>query len=160
MASDDLRGLLDRQEIVDITVSYCRALDTCDWELLGSCFTEDGVLDVGPWGTHTGVETIVSLCAGLFPGFDRTQHVVANHVITISGDTATCTCDLVAEHLLRSSAGGDQTTTRAVYRDELVRADRRWKIARRKLDIIWREGNISLFEEAAARVQAGQARTS
>jgi hypothetical protein len=157
---DALRRLLDRQEIVDVTVSYCRALDTCDWELLAGCFTEEGELDVGPWGIHQGRQAIVALCSALFPGFDCTQHVVSNHAIEITGDTATSTCDLVAEHLLRSFAGDDQTATRGLYRDQLVRATDGWQIAHRRLGISWREGNIALFEEALARVQAGHGRTS
>lgn len=157
--SDELQRLLDRQSIVDVTVAYCRALDHLDWNLLGSCFAEDGVLDVGPWGVHHGRQAIVDLCRPLFPGFDRTQHIVANHVVRVDGDTASATCALVAEHLLRASElGGDQTTTRGIYHDELVRTADGWKIAHRRLEIVWREGNTVLFDEAFARVAGGKGR--
>lgn len=157
--SDDLRALLDRQSIVDVTVAYCRALDHLDWDLLGSCFAENGVLDVGPWGVHRGREAIVDLCRPLFPGFDRTQHIVANHVVRLDGDTASATCSLVAEHLLRSAElGGDQTTTRGIYHDAFARDGDGWRIVHRRLEIVWREGNTVLFDEALARVAHGRGR--
>jgi hypothetical protein len=155
----DLQATIDKQEIVDLTIAYCRALDELDWGLLGSCFTEDGVLDVGPWGVHEGKEAIVALCSPLFPGMDRTQHLVGNHVISITGDEAQGTCYLVAEHLLRTlDGGGDQTTTRGRYHDSFVRTQDGWRIRSRRLEIIWREGNISIFDQALARTSAGYSR--
>jgi ketosteroid isomerase-like protein len=151
--SDDLKRLLDRQEIVDVTIRYCNALDLRDWELLASCFTDDAVFSAGPWGEHEGVEAIVGLCNSVFPGMDMTQHLVSNHVVEVSGDEATCTCDLVAEHLLRAAAGGDQTTTRAIYHDRLRRTADGWRFAHRSLDVTWQEGNVGIWAEALARGQ-------
>lgn len=159
--NDIAARLLDRQEIVDLTISYCRALDNLDWELLGSCFTDDAVLDVGPWGRHKGREAIVALCSPLFPGMDRTQHIVGNHVVEITGDDAQGTCCLVAEHLLRTvEGGGDQTTTRGLYHDRFVRTTDGWRIRDRRLEITWREGDTSIFDQAFARVAAGLGRPS
>ena len=159
--NEQLDWLVDRQAIVDLTVDYCRALDLLDWDLLGRCFTEDAVLDVGPWGIHTGRDAIVALCSPLFPGMDRTQHLVGNHVIEINQDEASGTCYLVAEHLVRTpDTGGDQTTTRGIYHDRFVRTPAGWRIRERRLEITWREGNTSIFDQAFARVAAGAGRPS
>jgi hypothetical protein len=37
----ELQHLIDEREIVRVALTYCRALDTCDWDLLATVFVPD-----------------------------------------------------------------------------------------------------------------------
>lgn len=145
------QDLRDRFEIVAVTYKYALALDTRDWGLLTNCFTPDATADFGVWGKAIGVEQIIAAARPVMEGMERTQHLIANHLITLNGDAAECTCYLVAEHLLSAAAGGSTSTTRGLYRDHFVRTSDGWRIAARILDVTWREGNIGIFDEALSR---------
>ena len=49
----ELRTLVDRQQLVDVSTRYATALDTRDWALLQSCFVPDAV---GDYDTIGGLE--------------------------------------------------------------------------------------------------------
>ena len=150
-ADQDLR---DRDEIVSVTYKYALALDTRDWALLNSCFTPDATADFGVWGKALGIEQIIAAARPVMEGMERTQHIIANHLITLNGDEADCICYLAAEHLLTAAAGSSTSTTRGLYRDRFVRTPGGWRIAARKLEVTWREGNIGIFDEAFRRFTA------
>ena len=42
----------DREQITDLLIRYATALDTRDWHLFDSCFTEDAIADYGTLGGH------------------------------------------------------------------------------------------------------------
>lgn len=157
-----LERLVARQEIVDVTLRYGLALDTHDWELLRTCFTADAVADFGPWGCAKGVEAIIGAAQPVMEGMDMTQHAMLNHLVELdaSGDGASATCVLIAEHLLVTSARASTSTTRGNYRDRFVRADGIWRIAHRHLEVTWREGNVAIFDEAMRRFAARSAETT
>ena len=80
--------LSDRAEIHDVIVRYGWAIDTKDWTLLDSCFTEDAHVDyssnpggkVGPYREVRGwLEKVMS-------AFPVTQHLMANIDVTLDGD--------------------------------------------------------------------------
>lgn len=145
------QALYDRCEIIDVTLRYALALDTRDWALLAQCFTRDATADFGVWGKAVGLEQIAAAARPVMEGMDRTQHTIVNHMLTVNGDVADCTCYLVAEHLLITAVGGSTSTTRGVYRDHFVRTSDGWRIAARVLEVTWREGNTGIFDEAFRR---------
>lgn len=147
-----LKQIVDRQEIVDITVRYCTALDGRDWDLLRTCFAVDARADFGPWGVANGIDEIVGSAAPVMEGMDHTQHIVANHQVELEGDTAIARCALVAEHLLVSDIGATTSTTRGAYEDRFVRTAHGWRISHRSLVVWWREGNTGIFDLAMARL--------
>ena len=72
--------LSDRAEIQDVIVRYGWAIDTKDWALLDTCFTDDAHVDyssnpggkVGPYRQVRGwLEKVMS-------AFPVTQHLMAN----------------------------------------------------------------------------------
>jgi hypothetical protein len=144
----------DRDEIIAVTYKYALALDTRDWALLTNCFTPDATADFGVWGKAFGVEQIIAAARPVMEGMERTQHIIANHLIALNGDEADCTCYLAAEHLLTTAAGGPTSTTRGIYRDRFVRTSGGWRIAARILEVTWREGNTGIFDEALRRFAA------
>ena len=61
-----------------------------------------------------------------------TQHLVSPHVISIDGDRASARTNVHALHLqIRDDGSHNQWVIGAVYHDELVRQNERWRIAKR-----------------------------
>jgi hypothetical protein len=137
----------DRIDISDLLVRYTTALDTRDWDLLHSCFTEDAVVDFDRLGGRKDGWAEIRGAAGIVTGFDRTQHMLSNIVITIDTDEAQASSYIQALHVI----GGEVLIIGGVYHDRLVRTPAGWRIAHRRLDPVWQSGDSVLAARAAAR---------
>ena len=62
----------------------------------------------------------------------------------MSVDTATSLSSLVGRQLLPDFDGGDGVTLHARYHDRLIRTARGWKIAARRLEVLFMEGNVGI----------------
>ncbi len=72
-----------------------------------------------------------------------TQHLVSPHVLSIDGDRATARTPVHALHLqVRNDGSHNQWVIGAVYHDELVRRDNRWRIAKRLALCPYVEGDL------------------
>ena len=137
----------DRSDISDLLVRYATALDTRDWDLLDSCFTEDAVVDYGRLGGRREGWAAIRSAVAFIAGFDRTQHLLSNFVITIDADEAQSSSYVHGQHVI----GREVLTVGGVYRDRIVRTPAGWRIAHRSLDPVWQTGNSVLAAIAAAR---------
>jgi hypothetical protein len=138
-SGDAQQLLVDRAAITDVTIRYCWALDTKDWAVLDSVFTEDANGDlledvVGRVAIKKRVETALS-------HMDETQHLISNHQIVVRGDTATCRCYLQAQHVRKAAHGGPNFIIAGRYEDELKRTADGWRITFRRLVVMWTDGN-------------------
>lgn len=134
----------DRAAIKQLTIDYCWALDTADWDALRQVFRPDVVADLGAGGQN-GVDEIIARVSKALAPLDDSQHMVTNHQITVDGDQATCRCYLQAQHI-RHTDGDDQLyMVGARYEDACVRTAEGWRIAERKLVIMWTEGTRDVF---------------
>ena len=138
-SGDAQQLLVDRAAITDVTIRYCWALDTKDWAVLDSVFTEDANGDlledvVGRVAIKKRVETALSR-------MDETQHLISNHQIVVQGDTATCRCYLQAQHVRKAAHGGPNFIIAGRYEDELKRTPEGWRISFRRLVVMWTDGN-------------------
>jgi hypothetical protein len=138
-SSDAQQLLVDRAAITDVTIRYCWALDTKDWAVLDTVFTEDANGDlledvVGRVAIKKRVETALS-------HMDETQHLISNHQIVVQGDTATCRCYLQAQHVRKAAHGGPNFIIAGRYEDELKRTADGWRITFRRLVVMWTDGN-------------------
>jgi SnoaL-like domain len=150
----DLQALSDRMEIVDVHIRHGRSLDTKDWSLIRTVFTEDAYGDFWVGGQHHGIEAIIHASRSTMENLDGTQHLLSNHEVNVVGVTATARVDLLAGHVLRVDGADSSCTVRGYYRDELVRTDEGWRISRRELTVTWIEGDPSIFElGSAARLE-------
>ena len=84
-------------------------------------------------------------------GFDTTQHVIANIVTDVVGDTTTAVSNVVAVHVIAELGEDGTLTGGGTYRMRLIRADGRWCIAAIRTEVSWLLGNKNLFAEAAER---------
>jgi len=85
----DQQEISDRLEIGDLLARYARAVDTKDWTLWRSLFTDDAHLDYrsagGPVGGREDVGTWLEEALATFP---MTQHLITNVEVVVDGDTA------------------------------------------------------------------------
>jgi hypothetical protein len=105
---EQLQLLVDRAEISDVLHRYATGLNTRDWALYRSIFTDEVDMDLSSTGTPARrwkADDLVESARELFAGFDTTQHLSANHVHAIRGDEATCTSYMRAEHFVITNEG-------------------------------------------------------
>lgn len=84
----ELRLLLDRQQIHDVMMRYCRAVDRIDGELLRSCYWPEATDDHGPFkGT---AEQLFAAIDAMSSAYGVTQHLICNEYVEVEGDRACC----------------------------------------------------------------------
>ena len=134
----DCDALADRLAISDVLVRYATALDSRDWELWRTCFTEDAVLDYETSGVFDREGFVAYASKALT--FAVTQHYVVNHVVELDGDRARSRSYVLAQHVY--AADGALFSLGGVYDDELVRTLDGWRVARRHLTSRWSTGTL------------------
>ena len=133
MASMTLEHLIDRQEIDDLLTRYATSVDTKDWDLYETCFTEDAFIDYesagGIKGKRPEVRAWLEKVMVIFP---MTQHVVCNRVIEIDGDKATAR-SVFYNPMALPGEGKAQSLfiDGGYYNDQLVRTADGWRITER-----------------------------
>ena len=137
--------LLDRQEIVDVTVAYTYALDTKNWDALDDVFLSDATAMLTE--ELAGREAIKERVRRALDHLDVSQHMVSNHHIVITGTTATCCCYLQAQHVREAAPGSPNFIVAGRYEDQLVKTAEGWRISRRELVIMWTDGNPAVARQ-------------
>jgi SnoaL-like domain len=134
-----LQALIDRQEIHDCLLRFCRGMDRFDHELYMSAFHDDAEIAAGPY---------VGDAAGCWDwakpmheaGQVLTHHLLLNHHVEIDGETAHSECyyQFVARNHPWEEGGGETVMLAGGrYIDRLERRDGQWKIALRTNIIEW-----------------------
>lgn len=133
------------RELVEHTLRrYTHAVDSRDWIMLASCFTEDATVSYRGFNDYSGREAVVAGCRRSLTRFIETRHLIGEGVIKLSAsrDEVSCSCDVIATHL---RANDDGTTSRfipgGVYTDRLIHRDGGYLIAHRVLDVTWESGD-------------------
>ena len=132
-------SLEDRQAVVDVTIAYCWALDTRDWDALDEVFLADATASLG--SELIGLEAIKERVTDALKPLDHSQHVVSNHQVRVDGDVATSRCYFVAQHTVAGTEGGPNFIVAGRYEDALLRTAAGWRIRRRELSVTWTDGN-------------------
>jgi hypothetical protein len=151
---EQIQQLVDRAAISDVVHRYATGLDTHDWPMLRSIFTDEIDVDFSSVGARPGrvkADDWVESARILFAGFDATQHLSANHVHDIRGDEATCTSYMRAEHFVLTTEGENYYTMGGYYINRLVRTPDGWKLAAVTLTVTWNRGNRHVLRLAARR---------
>ncbi len=147
MVADELQRIIDRTEIVELTAKYCWALDTCSYDSLDNVFVVDATADL--LEDLVGREAIKARIKRALDPLDGTQHMVSNHVVNISGDTATCRCYLQSQHVRAQKVGGSNFIVAGRYDDLLKRTSEGWRITHRTLTTMWTDGNPAVASGGA-----------
>lgn len=139
MDTGDSDRASQEREIIDLTVRYAWAIDDRCFAELGEVFAPDATADYGRMGVFHGLEAITEAVAGALARFDRTQHIVSNHQVTIDGERARGRCYFQAQHVAIDSGAERNHMVAGSYLDEFRRTGAGWRIASRTLRVTWRE---------------------
>ena len=137
--------LCDRAEIHDVVVRYGWALDTKDWALLDTCFTDDAQVDYSsnPGGKAGPYREVRSWLQKVFSAFPMTQHLMTNVDVALQGDTARVRTMVTNPQGAATRAGPLHVFfVGGRYDDDFVRTADGWKIARRVETTLWFQGSL------------------
>jgi SnoaL-like domain len=85
----DLQSVADKIEIHELLARYARGVDTHDWELWKSVFTEDAVIDYSLSGiAKGGRDEMAAYLAESFATIPWATHHITNFEVELDGDTA------------------------------------------------------------------------
>jgi ketosteroid isomerase-like protein len=124
-----LRDLQDRAAIHDLVMRYARAVDRRDFPGVAACFTPDAEYD-GQL-SRAGVADALARLETALARWDVTQHLMANQLIELQGDRASCETYALAAHVRGAGATRQELTVAVVYEDQLVRIGAGWLICKR-----------------------------
>jgi 3-phenylpropionate/cinnamic acid dioxygenase small subunit len=133
----------DKAQIADVLIRYATAIDSKDWPLLRSCWTDEIDVDYGDLGHFAAAEALTDLMRQIHDGMGPTYHRMTNFVINAEGDRATARSYVHALLMAIPDDSASWVEALGHYDDELVRTPDGWRISRRTTHI--------------ARVQAGAA---
>ena len=144
----DLQAINDRIEIEELLARYSRALDYRQWDDLEAIFTPDGEFDAGGLGHPHGPRAIREMIEGTIGGLDATQHLVGKSIVEFSadGDSAEVRTYLISQHIRESTPGPvKHYFLGGEYADRVVRTPDGWRIAFRRLDRLWKQGDRAVL---------------
>lgn len=151
MSDAAIQELLDRAHLSDVLNRYATGVDTRDWTLFRSCFTDDVEADftsIWPGLVVRGADEWVKRAEAVIEGLTTTQHIITNHAFDIQGDRATGTAYLHAQHVLHNRLGDGHNVLAGVYRYEFARTPEGWRIEKYGLTVTWGTGNHAIWELA------------
>ena len=157
MDESKLQLLLDKQEISEVQLRYATGLDSRNWALFQTCFTDEFDADFtsvfGGRAQRVSSERWAESARRTLSGLAATQHIITNHVITVDGDEALCIAYVQAQHYLPNDRGDSTQTMGGYYTNHFVRTQHGWRIASCKLTLTWNKGNWGIFALARERMK-------
>jgi len=121
----------DHELITEVLVRYATGIDTKDWTLFRTCFTDDVQADYGVGvGSWTDVDAITEYMTVMHAEMVDTKHRLTNFVIEVDGDSATASTYV---HAVLVVTNDPLTWYEPVgrYEDRLVRTSDGWRISHR-----------------------------
>ena len=150
--------LFDWIAINNAISSYASGIDRQERDVYRSIFTDTLDLSFPEWlGVPTSelsADDWGDLVATTIAGFDATNHIITNRVIELDGDRAVVSAHLLAIHSLATDGRPELHKLGGYYTYCLVRVASDWKIASVTLDVVWDEGDRTLFARAYERGMA------
>jgi ketosteroid isomerase-like protein len=132
-----LQVLLDKEDIREVTYRFARGVDRHDWELIRSCYHDDGV-DCHGIFDGPATEYVAWVTENVPKLATSTTHHVSNGLIDVQGDVAFCESYVLAAHrYVRDDGQRADFLCGARYVDRFERRDGRWRIAHRQLLWDW-----------------------
>jgi ketosteroid isomerase-like protein len=127
---------MDEVAIAALLYRYARAVDTKDWELYRSVFTDDAYIDYSSAGAAAGSRDEVAdwLSQG-FAAIPMSMHYITNIESEIDGDTATVRA--MFYNPMQVTGMAEMSYCGGYYHHELVRASDGWRSRRLREENVW-----------------------
>jgi hypothetical protein len=158
--SGELQQLRDRLDVSDMITRYAFALDRCEWDEFDSIFADEVLVELPhvPSGSMVSRAEFKQMAIDTVGGFEATHHPIANHLVTVSGDTAECKCYANAWHSIPTDRGvADYCLVRGFYDWRLTRTPAGWRIDRMTVEFHGPvEGYFGVYGLAQERLRAAK----
>ena len=126
----------DEVEIARLLYRYARAVDTKDWELYRSVFTQDAVIDYSSAGIPAGSrDEIGEFLSKGFTTIPWSMHYITNIESDIDGDTAKVRAMFYNPMQLPGMA--EMSSCGGYYHHELVRTPDGWRSRHLREENVW-----------------------
>jgi len=129
----EVRGLRDRQDILDCINRYGRGLDRLDADLIAGTYHPDGIDNHGPFVGY--VPEFVKFAIDIEGSLQWTHHGITSHNCRIEGDAAQA--ESYVFWFVRMADGKTVGAGGGRYLDRLERRHGEWKIVLRQLLMDW-----------------------
>jgi hypothetical protein len=140
----------DLLAVVDVLHRHAEGMDRRDWTGFRSVFTDEIDIDYSshrPGQTfRTSADEWTAHVSRRLGRLTATQHALSNARVQVSGDSATCTMYVRAEHVLGRGQGQHLYTIGGRYVDRLVRDGASWLICAVTLESWWFAGDRSVLK--------------
>jgi hypothetical protein len=154
MTPSDPGAVADRLEIIELIGSLSLNLDARDWDAVRGLFTDEVYSDrtslFGGEPVTLGAEEFVEGWRQSLQNLDAVNHLVANHVVDLEGDEATCAANMQGVHVFHNPSGDDMWTVGGRHDYQLRRTADGWRISGLTFTISWATGNMNIVALAAA----------
>ena len=127
----------DHLAITALLNRYARAVDTKDWELYRSVFTDDALIDYSSAGAVVGTrDEVVDWFAANFGAIPWTMHYITNvEILDSSGDAATVRAMFYNPMLLPGMT--EMSACGGYYHHEVVRTGDGWRSRSLREENLW-----------------------
>ena len=133
--------MADREDIIEAINLYGYAMDTQRWDLFDRIFTQDCDADYSATSHWTDRVSFKRDFGSFHELFAATQHVMTNHLVSVSGDTAS-SHTYGSWRLIRHAAGDPPVWDgTGYYDDQWIRTGGGWRIAKRVCRVVHWTGN-------------------
>ncbi|WP_336971257.1 nuclear transport factor 2 family protein [Sphingobium aromaticiconvertens] len=125
----------DESAIRRLLLRYATGIDTRDWPLFRTCFSQDCEADYGSFGSWRGPREITEYMEAAHRHMGSTLHRITNIVVENCNDEIRAR-SYVDAILTEATQGGITHRAAGYYDDALVRTSDGWKIARRRFTMV------------------------
>jgi ketosteroid isomerase-like protein len=139
VSQEELRLLIDRQQISDVLYRYASSVDYKDFATLRSLFTDDAHGVYMTVANLTGADEIVKWIDGMTADKAWQHHKLTVYHIDFTGPDEASTLTYHTSH--QTDVGDESAVTMIVarYRDKLRRVGGTWKITEKIMEPGWVE---------------------
>jgi 3-phenylpropionate/cinnamic acid dioxygenase small subunit len=121
----------DREQIAEVLIRYATGIDSKDWPLLRSCWTDQIDVDYQQLGHFTSADALTDVMRQLHENMGPTYHRMSNFVIAVDGDRATVRSYVHAVLMLQRDDSTNWVDALGHYDDVFVRTPDGWRISER-----------------------------
>jgi hypothetical protein len=121
----------DKEQIAEVLIRYATGIDSKDWPLLRSCWTDEIDVDYQQLGRFTSADALTDVMRQLHENMGPTYHRMSNIVIAIDGDRATARSYVQAVLMLQPNDSTNWVDALGHYDDVFVRTPDGWRINER-----------------------------